>query len=124
MFSPKCYFTTPSPYHGATKEGVKFALSKVESLLEVIDEIILIGNLDWERVWNKHLAQYPTEDWTTEYLKHKFQELACMKVRTGDPNCPPHVCNAKRIYYKIVLATDGSTGGSEDGGDIINERDG
>ncbi len=48
------------------------------------------------------------------------------KIPTGDPNCPPHVRNAKRIYYKIVLVTDGSMGGSEDGSDlnINNERDG
>jgi hypothetical protein len=37
---------------------------------------------------------------------------------------PPHIRKAKHIYYKIVLATDGSTGGSEDGGDLDNERDG
>jgi hypothetical protein len=28
------------------------------------------------------------------------------------------------MYYKIVLATDGSTNESEDGGDLDNERDG
>jgi hypothetical protein len=35
----------------------------------------------------------------------------------------PHICNALCIYYKIVLATDWSTGGLEDGGDLNNERD-
>jgi hypothetical protein len=36
---------------------------------------------------------------------------------------PPHICKVKHIYYKIVLATDGSTGASEDGGgDLDNER--
>jgi hypothetical protein len=38
---------------------------------------------------------------------------------------PPHICKAKHIYYKIVLATDRSTGGLEDGGGELNdERDG
>ncbi len=47
------------------------------------------------------------------------------QIPTGDPNMPPHICKAKHIYYKIVLATDGSTGGLEDdGGDLDNERDG
>jgi hypothetical protein len=37
---------------------------------------------------------------------------------------PPHICKAKHIYYRIVPVTDGSTGGSEDGADLNNERDG
>jgi hypothetical protein len=106
------------------KRGFKYALSQVESLLEVIDEIIPIGNPDWERVWNEHAACYPTKNWTAKLLKRKFQKLAHTKHPTNDPNCPYHVWNAKHIYYKIVLATDGSTGGSEDGGDLGDERDG
>ena len=46
-------------------------------------------------------------------FKCKFQELARKKIPTGDLECPPHIRNAKRIYRKIVLATDGSTGGSD-----------
>jgi hypothetical protein len=53
-----------------------------------------------------------------------FQEVARTKMPTNDPNCPPHVCNVKGIYYNNALATDGLTGGSEDGGDLDNERDG
>jgi hypothetical protein len=33
-------------------------------------------------------------------------------MKTGDPNCPPHIRSAKRIYRKIVEATDGSDGQS------------
>jgi hypothetical protein len=70
-------------------------------MLEVIDEIILIGNPDWERVWNEHSACYPSKDWTAELLKRKFQELPCTKFPTGDPNCPPHIQNAKRSHIKL-----------------------
>jgi hypothetical protein len=35
---------------------------------------------------------------------------------------PPHIRKAKHIYYKIVLATDRSTGRSGDDGDLDNER--
>jgi hypothetical protein len=38
---------TPSPHHGAMKEGgFKFALSEIESLLEVVEAIIPIENSD------------------------------------------------------------------------------
>jgi hypothetical protein len=33
---------------------------------------------------------------------------------TGDPLCPPYIHSAKRIYRKIVRATDGLDGGSDD----------
>ncbi len=44
---------------------------------------------------------------------------------TGDHKCPPHVVFAKRIYRKIVEATDGSMGASDlkdDLEDDDNER--
>ena len=47
-------------------------------------------------------------------VKRKFQQLACTKIPTGDPNCLPYVRDAKQIYCKIVQATDGSTGDSDD----------
>jgi hypothetical protein len=106
------------------KRGFKFALSKIESLLEVVEAIIPIGNPNWDKILNKHAFCYPTKDRTAKSLKRKFQELACTKISTGDPNMPPHICKAKHIYYRIVQATDGSTGGSEDGADLNNERDG
>ena len=107
------------------KRGFKFALSKTESLLKVIKGIIPIGNPDWDKILNKHASCYPTKDCTAKLLKRKFQKLACTEIPTRDPNMPPHICKAKHIYYKIVLAIYRSTGGSEDGGhDLDNERDG
>ncbi len=59
-------------------------------------------------------------------LKCKFQELVHKKNPTGDPNCPPYVREAKRISRKIVIATNGSTGGSSVAAESIasNEDDG
>jgi hypothetical protein len=106
------------------KRGFKFALSKIESLLKVVEAIIPIRNLDLDKILNEHASRYPTKDCTAKSLKHKFQELTRTKIPTGDPNMPPHIRKAKQIYYRIVQATDGSTGGSEDGADLDNERDG
>ena len=95
------------------RRGFKFTVVEIEHLLETIEDVIPIGNPDWERIWQEHSARYPTKGRTSESLKRKFQQLARKKIPTGDPNCPPYVRDAKRIYYKIVQATDGSTGGSE-----------
>ena len=78
-----------------------------------VDEIVPVGNPEWELIWEQHNSCYPNQDRTIESLKRKFQELAKKKIPTGDPNCPPHVRFAKRIYRKIVEATDGSTGASD-----------
>ncbi len=90
----------------------------------MVKAIIPIGNPNWDKILNKHASCYPKKDCTAKSLKHKFQELARTKIPTGDPNMPPHIRKAKHIYYRIVQATDGSTGGSEDGADLNNERDG
>ena len=82
-------------------------------MLEAIDDIVPIGNPDWERVWDRHNTRYPQKDRTAESLRRKFQTLVKKKMKTGDPNCPPHIRSAKRIYRKIGEATDGSTGGSD-----------
>jgi hypothetical protein len=47
----------------------------------------------------EHSSCHPTKERTTEPLKQKFQELVHKKVPTGDPNCPPYIRDAKRIYY-------------------------
>ncbi len=67
-----------------------------------IDEIVPVGNPEWERIWEMHNSCYPNQDHIVESLKCKFQELAKKKMPTGDPKCPPHVVFAKRIYRKIV----------------------
>jgi hypothetical protein len=40
--------------------------------------------------------------------------MARTKIPTGDPNCPHHIRIAKRAYYKLIKALDGSTGGGSD----------
>ncbi len=87
----------------------------------MVKGIIPIGSPDWEKILNKHASCYPTKDFTAKLLKQKVPE-ACAHQK--ESNMPPHICKAKHIYYRIVQATDGSTVGSEDGGDLDNERDG
>jgi hypothetical protein len=65
------------------KRGLKFTIAEIESLLKVIDEIIPIGNLEWEWVWDRHASCYPRQEWTAKLLRCKFQQLAhkkCLQV--------------------------------------------
>jgi hypothetical protein len=90
------------------KGDFKFTIAELEHLLDVINKIAPIGNPDWEKV---HYLSHDKQ--TPESLKHKFQELVCKKNPIGDPNCPPHICEAKQSSRTIVIATIRSTGGSD-----------
>ena len=70
-----------------------------------------MSNTDWDNISEIHNANFPGLNKTSNSLKCKFQELAWAKIKTGDPNMPPHICVAKRAYYAIVKKTDG--GGEE-----------
>jgi hypothetical protein len=94
------------------KRGFKFSVAELEHMLNFINDIVPIGNPDWEKVWQEHLAAYPTMEQTPESLKRNFQELVRKKNPTCDPNCPPYVHEAKQISRKIVIVTNRSTGGS------------
>ncbi len=83
----------------------------LEILAKTVEELVPISTTEWERVWNQHNTRYSKQERTLESLKCKLQELARAKVKTGDPNMPPHICVAKRVYYAIVKKTDGSAGG-------------
>ena len=39
--------------------------------------------------------------------------MAKAKIKTGNPNVPLHICDAKRAYHAIVKKTGGSMGGSD-----------
>ena len=73
---PRFYIQTDRQM--ATKQGrrwFKFTVQEMESMLEAIDEIITIGNPDWEWVWDRHNAHYPQKERTAESLRRKFQTL-------------------------------------------------
>jgi len=93
------------------KRGFKFTIHELESLVKAVEELIPISNTEWEWGWDRHIALYPQQDRTLKSLKRKFQEMARTKIPTGDPNCPHHIRIAKRAYYKLIKATDGSMGG-------------
>jgi hypothetical protein len=67
------------------KRGFKFTIAELEHLLDAIDEIVPIGNLDWEKVWCEHLADYPTMEQTPELLKRKFKNLFAKKLLLVTP---------------------------------------
>ncbi len=94
------------------KRGFKFTTHELESLADAVADIVPMS--DWDTVWEAHNESFPGLNRTSDSLKRKFQEMARTKIPTGDLNCPHHIRVAKRVYYKLIKATDGSTGGGSD----------
>ena len=92
------------------KRGLAFTAPELENLAETIEEIVPISHTDWDRVRDQHNENFPEQNRTTDSIRRKFQWMAKLKMPTGHPNMPRHIRVAKRAFYAIVKATDGSTG--------------
>ena len=70
--------------------GKSFTTSElVESLLEIIKDILPVHPNEWEEVLACHETRYPDMlDRTKESIKCKFSSLYNAKKPTGDPTCP------------------------------------
>ena len=64
-----------------------------------------------------HLENYPGR--TLDSIRRKFNSLANHKKPTGDPNCPPAVRRAKRIFALIRERMDISEGEDDLGPDFL-----
>jgi hypothetical protein len=90
-----------------------FNEQEVEHLLTCIDDLLPIGPDAWERVLDNHAAMFGANGRDTQSIRRKFNKLVKTAIPTGDPNCPPNVRWAKRIYRKIEEKMD-AAGSVED----------
>jgi len=107
--------------------GRGFTVAEIDSLLEIIDDVLPIGPNDWDRVTERHCTFYPGLGRTRESLQRKFASLYNHKKPTGDPSCPVYVRNAKHIFKRIKEAmdlSDGEGGGVGGGEDEANDKEG
>lgn len=101
--------------------GRGFTDAEIDSLLDVVEEILPIGPNDWDRVAERHCTYYPGLGRTRESLKRKFASLYNHKKPTGDPTCPAVVRRAKRVWELIKAEMDISDGEREDDHEEENE---
>ena len=93
--------------------GHGFSLAEIDSLLDVIKEIISIGPNEWDRVTEQHCSYYPGLGHTYDSLRRKFLLLYSHKKPTGDPSCPAYVRRAKQLWERIKQEMDISDGEPE-----------
>jgi hypothetical protein len=83
--------------------GAQYTEEETDLLLDILDEILPVGALDWIQVRNKfndHVTEKRKR--TKEALQRKFNGMHQTKVPTGDPNMPHEIWRAKSIADKVL----------------------
>jgi len=86
--------------------GANFSSEELDSLLELIEEVLPISATQWESVADLHRTRYPDAARTVDSIKRKFKQLHNKKIPTGNPICPPAVRWAKRLRTAIIELID------------------
>ena len=92
----------------------KFNDTEKDTLVEIIGEILPIGNPCWVRVESAYNATFPMRRRHLENLRKQFNGFVAKKMPTGDPNCPTCVRDAKRIKDSIYQKSLSLTMGGDD----------
>ena len=88
--------------------GANFSYEELDSLLEIVEEVLPISATQWETVAGMHRLSYPNANRTVDSIKRKSKQLHNTKIPTGDPVCPPAVRTAKRVRNAIINLMDSS----------------
>ena len=91
--------------------GLGYTDVELQALLDIVEEVLPRSPNEWEAVSRCHIENYPGR--TLDSIRRKFNALANHKKPTGDPNCPPTVRRAKRIFALIRQRMDISDGEDE-----------
>jgi hypothetical protein len=82
--------------------GTKFTSNEVDALLAIIEEHKPIGKIGWDQIGMCYNRLFPMKkDRGTDNLRKKYNQLANVRMPTGNPNIPPHVLKAKEIKNLI-----------------------
>ena len=83
------------------RRGPTYSTEEVDHLLQSLREHLPIGPEEWDLVASEHVKTWGQNGRDTTSLRRKFNQLVKQKTPTGDPHCPPHVREAKRIMIGI-----------------------
>ncbi|CDO68933.1 hypothetical protein BN946_scf185000.g76 [Trametes cinnabarina] len=97
--------TSQRQRRGGRRQGVlNFSKQDVTELLHLIRQHMPAGQNGWQKVVTSYNAYASTQGRPKRdviSLRGKYYKLVNAKKPTGDPDCPPEVCEAKRIERAI-----------------------
>lgn len=90
---------------GGRKPGATgYSAADVAQLLNIVKEVKPVGSDMWQSVADKYAIyafNHHRQLRESDHLKKKFNALVNHKKKTGDPDCPSDVREAKRIWRVI-----------------------
>ena len=93
-----------------------YSLEELMDMLGVLEEILPIGNEEWEAVRQQHFERWPVPGRDAAAIRRKWVNLHRKKVPTGDPNIAPEVAKAKEVKY--IIGARASIGDGEEDYDL------
>ena len=90
----------------ATKRGSNYSQEEITFLLATVRKHLPIGQEEWKIVAQEHSEQFPLAERCFTSLRKKFNSFANARMPTGQPHCPPHIIEAKRILEAIKDEAD------------------
>jgi hypothetical protein len=72
-------------------------MAELHSLLDIIEEILPIGPIEWGTVVEQHKVLYEAKLRDLNSIRCKFNQMATKTAPTGDPNIPDYIRHAKDI---------------------------
>jgi hypothetical protein len=91
----------------------------MDFMLDSIEQVLPLGTEEWAIVVRRALGVTRWDLHVVQRLKgRQFQSLYNMQIPTGNPQCPYHVCRAKRLRYRIEEHSDASNMVNGNGADL------
>ena len=90
----------------STKRGSNYSQEEITFLLATVRKHLPIGQEEWKIIAHEHSEQFPLADRCFTSLRKKFNTFANARMPTGQPHCPPHIIEAKRILEAIKDEAD------------------
>jgi hypothetical protein len=92
---------------GNGARGFVFTAAELHSLLDIVEEILPIGPIEWGTVVERHKVLYEAKLRDLNSIRRKFNQMATKTAPTGDSNIPEYIRRAKDIWDAIEEKTGG-----------------
>jgi len=95
-------------------KGTAYTKDELVTLAELMEEILPIGKISFQRIADRYNEAFPTRTRTLDNLRRKYQTMVNNKTPTGNPDMPEHIQIAKRAHYKTIEKANSSHALSSD----------
>ena len=89
--------TSPSPM--PDRRGFNYSITEEENLLDIIDELLPIGQMEWETVEQRHSLLYPEQQRTVDSLKKNLGSYTTPKL-LPEILTSPHILGRRKTLKK------------------------